>query len=81
MNLNGAKYFSVDSGSAYILPGELGVSDVALDTMRNCNVPLRKPTWRIMDGKSTESLALTVALDKGVKPETVARASQLLDDM
>ena len=53
-------------------------SSVPLETMRDCNVPLRKPTWRVVEGKCFESLALTVALEKGVKAETVKRASELL---
>ncbi|CAD7705187.1 unnamed protein product [Ostreobium quekettii] len=39
----------------------------------------REPTWKIVPGKSTESLALQVAEDSGLPDKTIQRASQLLD--
>ena len=61
-----------------VMDNQSAWSSVPLETMRDCNVPLRKPTWRVVEGKCVESLALTVALEKGVKAETVKRASELL---
>eukprot|EP00873_Tetraselmis_striata_P014384 jgi/Tetstr1/434648/TSEL_023739.t1 len=39
--------------------------------------PLSVPTWRMVEGWSTESLALSVALDQGMRPGTVRRAAEL----
>ena len=49
--------------------------------MRKCGVPLRWPTWRMVEGSSRETLALTVALKCKMRHETVRRASELLQKM
>jgi len=52
-----------------------------LEPAADSKISLRKPTWRIVDGSSTESLALSVALDCGIKLSTVKRAAQILQEL